>query len=105
MILRFTLDDQVHELDLRRVSNKAAIAAQKVTGADSWDAVLSQVDDGDATAITALVWTALKKDDPDLRFSDVEFSIYDWRSREFIDPDADTAGDVDADPTEAATGA
>ena len=96
-ILRLTVDGEIHDLDMTRILNTEAIAAQKVTGL-TWDQMLTKCDDGDAEAISALVWIAVKRTQPDLRFKDLSFPLREvWGGREFIDTD-DDGGDADVDP-------
>jgi hypothetical protein len=105
MLLKFDLDDESYELDLTRILNTEAIAAQKVNGEDSWDAILRRADNGDATAITALVWIAVKRRKPDLRFSELEFPLHEtWVTRELIDPDAEDEATDPPQPSEAEAG-
>jgi hypothetical protein len=98
-ILRLTVDGETHELDMTRILNTEAIAAQKVTGL-TWDQMLTKCDDGDAEAISALVWIAVKRAHPELRFKDLSFPLREvWGGREFIDTDdASDEGDDDVDP-------
>lgn len=92
--LQLTVDSELLTIDFGRIMNTEAIAAQKVTGLpyQEW---LAAIDDGDMTAITALVWIAKKRTNPELRFSDVEFAISDWRDREWVGMDEPADGEVD----------
>lgn len=87
--LRFTIEGDTYDLDMERILNVEAIAAQKVTG-KKWDEILDDADKSDAEAITAVVWIALKRKNPDLRFTDVSFPFHEvWTNREFVGDDAD----------------
>ena len=83
MIIKFSVDDDVYELDMQRILNTEAIAVQKVTGM-TYDEWLNACDEGDPGAITALVWIAMKRKRPELRYSDVEFPLREvWANREY----------------------
>lgn len=102
--LRFVVDEQQYEIDVTRILNTEAIAVQKVTGYgyDDW---LSKCDDGDPMAVTAMVWIAMKRANPELRYSDVSFPMREtWGNREYV-TDADLTDDGegdDATPTQPA---
>ena len=99
MKVKFEVDGQTYEIDTSRIMNTEAIAAQKVTG-KNYNDWLGACDDGDIESITALVWIAMKRGNPELRFKDVEFPVFEtWGNREYI-VDDEVAAD-DADPTQA----
>jgi hypothetical protein len=89
--MKIKIADKEYGLDRLMLSEAEAI--EKVTGQKMQDALSS----GSATSLKALAWVAMKREDPSLRFSDVDFALED------IDVIGD---DEEADPTpdpEAAT--
>lgn len=77
-----------NEYDLSRLTIVEAEAIEKVTGQKMQDALGS----GTASSLRALVWVAMKRQEPTLRYTDVDFALEDV---EVITPDED----ADADPT------
>ena len=72
-----------YPLDKLMVSEAEAI--EKVTGAKMQDALQS----GTAQSLKALVWVAMKRQDPTLRFSDVDFALEDVEVITSEDPTPD----------------
>lgn len=71
--LWFTVDeDPPVDLLALRITNKEAMAIERATGLDfgEWQ---DKVDSGSVLAQTALVWVIRRRDDPTLRFDDVEY--------------------------------
>lgn len=100
MLIKFDVNGEPYEINTSTILNTEAIAAQKVTGM-AYDDWLGAIDSGDVLAVSAFVWIAMKRRQPDLRFSDVEFPVYQtWANREYV---SDTAPDEQegegADPT------
>lgn len=93
-MLIIKVDGESYDYDDERLMNTEAKAIQGWTGMrlKAWS---EACDEGDADALTALVWLVRKRSGryPDLRFADVEFNM---ASFEVIDPDA--AEDDEADP-------
>ena len=86
--IRIYRGDDAYEVDIAKILNVEAIAVQKVTSL-TYQEWLAEIDRGDIGAITGLYWVAMKRTDPDLRYSDVEFEVGDWKRREWLDADAD----------------
>lgn len=72
--------------DLSRLTIVEAEAIEKVTGQKMEDALGS----GTASSLRALVWVAMKRQNPELRYSDVDFALEDV---EVITPDEDPTAD------------
>ena len=75
--MKITVDgDQTFHIALQRITNVEGMAVERATGMlfKEWFAGLKQ---GSMLALTGLVWIAMKRTQPDLRFSDVEFSTLD----------------------------
>lgn len=72
--MKITVDGQVYEYDAAKMLNTEAIALQKVTGmrVAEWTKALQE---GDAYAMTGLVWLLFRRNDRDVAFDDVEFDI------------------------------
>src|SRR5487761_2381275 len=86
-----------YEFDFSNPSNREAMAVERV-----FDGTFKQwaeaVRDGSITALTCLVYVLEKRDDPNVKFSDVEFNISDF---DVVDADADKDDDDEAKVAEA----
>lgn len=71
--MKITVDDKVYDFDLTRITNVEGMAIEKVTDKTylEWSEALQA---GSMLAATALVWIIQKRQEPTLRFEDVEFS-------------------------------
>lgn len=65
-----------YEIDATTFTNKEGMDIERVTDMtfDQWNERLAA---GSMLAMTALVWILLKRDEPTLRFSEVEFTLAD----------------------------
>ena len=92
---KVTSDGQVFDYDPNRMLNTEAIALQKVTGMrmQEWTAALTE---GDAFALTGLVWLLWRRAGREVAFDEVEFDIGSIVLEEDEEPE------VESDPTEAA---
>jgi hypothetical protein len=81
--------------DLSRLTIVEAEAIEKVTGQKMQDALGS----GTASSLRALVWVAMKRQEPTLRYTDVDFALEDVEvitpEDEGADPTPDPATDTD----------
>ena len=93
---KVTIDGQVFDYDPTRMMNTEAIALQKVTGMrlEEWTTNLTE---GDAFALTGLVWLLWRRAGREVAFDEVEFDI---GSIALEDDEAEP--EVEAGPTEAA---
>lgn len=71
--MKVTIDGIEHEWD-GSFSFKEGLAIEKVTGVtfSEWN---DQLKRGSLLAMGALVWTILKRDNPNLRFDDVDYDL------------------------------
>lgn len=71
---KLSVDGRVYEFDQDRLTNVECMAIEKVTGLTfgEWADALQK---RSMLAVTALVWVVRKRDEPTLRFSDVEFNV------------------------------
>lgn len=71
---KVTIDGVVYNYDPTRMLNTEAIALQKVTGMrmQEWSQALTE---GDAFALTGLVWLLWRRDGRVVPFDEVEFDI------------------------------
>lgn len=71
---KVTIDGQVFEYDPAKMLNTEAIALQKVTGltVPAWAKALQE---GDAYALTGLVWLLWRRNGREVAFDEVEFDI------------------------------
>lgn len=81
------------EYDLSRLTVVEAEAIEKVTGEKMEDALGS----GRASSLRALVWVAMKRQNPELRYSDVDFALEDVEMVE--DPTPAPEGAFESDDT------
>jgi hypothetical protein len=100
MLLRFEVDQTTYEIDPASILNTEAIAVQKVTGY-GYDEWLGKCDDGDPQAVTAMVWVAMKRQNPELRYSDVSFPMREtWGNRELVSDEETPTTPAEAGQTE-----
>jgi hypothetical protein len=73
-VAKVTIDGQVFDYDPTRMLNTEAIALQKVTGMrmQEWTKALTE---GDAFALTGLVWLLWRRAGRECAFDEVEFDI------------------------------
>jgi hypothetical protein len=71
---KVTIDGQAYDYDPNRMLNTEAIALQKVTGMkmQEWTTALTE---GDAFALTGLVWLLWRRGGREVKFDEVEFDI------------------------------
>ncbi len=72
--MKITVDGQQYEFDQDRFMLSEARAIEKVCGVTfkEWGDLLSG---GSMEALAALVWIVQKRENPELRFSDVDFPV------------------------------
>lgn len=72
--MKITIDGQGYDYDPSRLLNTEAIALQKVTGLriSEWT---QQMQQGDAYALTGLVWLLWRRNGREVAFDDVEFDM------------------------------
>ena len=93
-VLTVTVQGEPHSIDLERVTFAEARAIERVTGKDFGDVASTK----SVTGVQALVWVAVKRDQPELKFSDLDdWAIADvepdWQEDE---PDPTTPAEVPA---------
>ena len=71
---KVTIDGQVFDYEPSKMLNTEAIALQKVTGMrmSEWTTALQE---GDAFALTGLVWLLYRREGREMPFDEVEFDI------------------------------
>lgn len=96
--MKVTIDGEVFNYDPNRMMNTEAIALQKVTGMkmQEWTTEMAQ---GDAFALTGLVWLLHRREGRNTPFDEVEFDI----GSIVIEDDSEPV--VEPNPTEAAEAA
>jgi hypothetical protein len=94
-VAKVTIDGQVYDYDPTRMLNTEAIGLQKVTGMkmQEWGKALEQ---GDAYALTGLVWLLYRRNGREVPFDEVEFDIGSIS----IEDDAPAAEEEEPGPTE-----
>lgn len=97
--LRFTVDGTPHELDVNKLTLGEGRAIEKVCG-ETFAAMAKTLTEGNASLTTfqALVWVAMKRAQPTLRFSELDDRPMGDIEVERIDDDQPPG---DADPTQA----
>ena len=71
MDLKFSVDGVKHEFDATKLTFGEARAIEKVCGYPFGD-FGSHLRDGEMTTMQAMVWVAMKRQQPDLEFSDLD---------------------------------
>lgn len=72
--MKFKVDDVEHELDESTLTNREVMDIEAACGCTfgQWGDLLRA---NSMLATTALVWIALRRENPTLKFSDVEFKV------------------------------
>ena len=88
--MKLKIDGVEHTFDSNRFMLSEARAIEKVCGCtfQQWS---DNLQSGSMEALAALVWIVMKRSDPELRFSDVDFAL---DSVEIEDDDADPLEDT-----------
>lgn len=76
MVPQLTLGDKSIDLDITQLTNLEIIAITKTTGL-KLKPFGEALDEMDMEALTAFVWVVRKRTEPDLRYSDVTFTLGD----------------------------
>lgn len=100
--MKITFEDgRVFETDAApRLTNVEAMAIEKVTGLELGE-FHAKLQSGSALALTAWVWVMAKRQEPTLRFSEVEFDMAELaKQRQVVEGEEET--DEEPDPTPAA---
>lgn len=71
--MKLTVDGEVFDFDMTRITNVEGMAIEKATGGTYVEWAQS-MEAGSMLAVTALVWIVRKRQEPTLRFEDVEFT-------------------------------
>lgn len=107
--VRFTLDGRESVIDLDKLLFSEARQIERVTG-KTFKQVMTELRDGSMEAMQAMVWTAFRRTQPGVKFSDydetpisdvsIDFSDVDEEEQPEEDdsPDPQEAGDSPADP-------
>lgn len=95
-MMRFTVDGEKFEFNEKKLRNTEAIALQKVTGmkvVEFYDAL----SESDANAVTALVWLVKRRAGDEVRFTELDFDLFEVMGSLESDPD-DAPGEVEGEP-------
>jgi hypothetical protein len=95
MKYEFTINEDAYSLDTENLLMSECIAIEKVTGL-TWSEWESAVSSGSMSALKAGLWVAVKRKQPELRFSDFDFS---WGDFDVVDQEAEPAPKEEADNT------
>jgi hypothetical protein len=99
---KVTIDGQAYDYDPNRMLNTEAIALQKVTGMkmQEWTTALTE---GDAFALTGLVWLLWRRNGREVAFDEVEFDIgqLDLTADDEDEPDPTPPAEPDDEPSAA----
>jgi hypothetical protein len=77
MKYNFKINNDAFELDTEKLLISECIAVEKVTGL-TWSEWEEAVAKGSMTALKAGLWVAVKREQPELRFSEFDFSWGDF---------------------------
>jgi hypothetical protein len=83
--VKLTIDGEVYDFDMTRITNVEGMAIEKVTGKTyvEWAEAMQA---GSMLAVTALVWIVRKRQEPTLQFEQVEFSQISMEDEEAVSP-------------------
>lgn len=73
-MIRITVGGASYEYDETRLMNTEAIALQKATGLRPPE-FAEGLENGDAIALSGLVWLIMRRAGQDIKFSDLEFDL------------------------------
>lgn len=92
--MKIIINDETYDFDPQSMTNIEAMALERAVGMTmgEWQKALQ---DGSTTALTGIVWLAMRRRDPGVKFSDVTFAFGALR----VEDDEDEAP---VDPTDAA---
>jgi hypothetical protein len=91
LVIRIS-DTEEYRFDPKKFLNVEAIAVEKAANL-TWPQVMIGLNNGQMSAVTAIVWLLRKRENPVLQYSDVEFGT----DVEVIDPDQDERYAVEAE--------
>lgn len=94
MQYNFKIDQELFELDTDNLLMSECIQIEKVTG-QTWQEWQQAVANGSMTALKAGLWIAVRRKQPELRFSEFDFA---WSDFEIVENPA--ADGEDSDPKE-----
>lgn len=94
-VAKFTIDGQVHELDLSKLSLKEADQCEQLTGWTwmEWLKALLEDESRPPRAIAFLLWLSLSRAGEAPRFSELDFNVFSF---EWIGDDDETNGEAAA---------
>ena len=97
--MKITISGEQHEFDLDDLTNVEAMAIERALSMSFGD-FGTALSSGSASAITAVVWTILRRENSSLRFGDVSFKFSDLQFESDASNADDDNGDAPVDPTE-----
>ena len=93
MKYEFKINEETYELDTENLLMSECIAIEKVTGF-TWSEWETSVTNGSMSALKAGLWVAVKRKQPELRFSDFDFS---WGDFNVVDQEVEEAPKEEAE--------
>ncbi len=90
-------DRKTYDCDFDKLLNVEFIAIERVTGL-TLIGIAQGLMDASAVAVTALVWVMRKRQEPTLRFDQVEFAMADVELENLDDEEAEQAAPKEATP-------
>lgn len=99
--MRFVIDGEKYEFDMASLMRSEVNAVKKVTGFKGLVEWAQELEAGNDDARDAMVWVAVRREHPDLKFSDLDFNITDFADSLEVDeePEDPTASTTETDPT------
>jgi hypothetical protein len=97
---RVLIDGKVLDLDMEKLLNVEVIAMTKVTKL-KFTELTAALGEMDMEALTAFLWIVRKRDEPELRYSDVTFSLGSIKIEDDGDPkDSTSENETTADTSQ-----
>ena len=93
--MRFVIDGEKYEFDMSTLMRSEVNAVKKVTGYTGLAEWAEELQAGDDDARDAMIWVAVRREHPDLKFSELDFNITAFADSLEVDEEPDG----EADPT------
>lgn len=97
--MKFNIRGEIYELDDTALTFKDVRDMEKVTGILFSEQASNFIAEAGMTGLQAVVWIAMRKKDPDLKFSDTD-DIPISALAEIVEEDDESAEDEESDPYE-----
>lgn len=98
MAMRFVIDGEKYEFDMNSLMRSEVNAVKKATGFAGMAEWAERLQANDEDARDAMIWIAVKRSQPDLKFSDLDYNIVAFAESLEVDEEPDAETDPTASP-------